>query len=460
MQKHELEAAIKSLKQNKCPGIDGFSSEFYQYFYTKLGDFWFALFSEIIEDEFLNDSGSMGIMSLIDKPDRDGLLLPNWCPLTLLATDYKILAKIIVNRIQPLLNYFIHPQQTGFMKNRYIAENILDLLNIVERALIKELPFLVVSFDLEKAFDRIEHPALWAILNKFGFGPKIMSMIRILYTNASRRIINNGTMSEPFSLARGMAQGCPWSPFAFILAFEPLSAAIRHNNKIKGMKIGEEEKKAAQYADDLWACIEATGESLSELVNEVRKYCSFTGMHVNLNKSEILRIGSWRYSHRVIDVGFKLKWNSDCIKVLGILVTPHSTDTCTVNYKEILSKIKSRLALWKDRSLSTLGKIQICNALASSLAVYKFMALPSPNYEFFKEVRTAFLAFIWDNKPAKINFIKLTQSYEDTGLKLCDLEIKNASLKCIWICKLADPSIHTWWKAVAAKTFLVEASWL
>lgn len=224
--KDEIQDAIKTLKPNKSPGIDGIPAEFYQFFWNKLHNFLFEMYQEIILEEQMNSSATEGLLTLIDKPDKDPIVIPNWRPLTLLTVDYKILAKIIANRVSPTLSYLIHPQQTGFIKNRHISDNLMDLLCAAEYCYMNDLSYLIVNFDMQKAFDKVEWPALWAILNKFGFGPKILSIIRILYKDATRKVINNGYLSKEIKVQRSTAQGCPWSPLAYALLAEPLGAAI------------------------------------------------------------------------------------------------------------------------------------------------------------------------------------------------------------------------------------------
>lgn len=158
--KSEIAKAIKTLKPQKTPGIAGIPAEFYQVFWTKLGDFLFEMYQEIIQEEQLSYSATEGIISLIDKPDKDPLILPNWRPLSLLTADYKILAKVIANRISPTLKYLIHPQQSGYVKGRHIADNLMDLLSVIEYCYINELEYLILNFDLHKAFDKVEWPAL------------------------------------------------------------------------------------------------------------------------------------------------------------------------------------------------------------------------------------------------------------------------------------------------------------
>ena len=85
-----------------------------------------------------------GIISLIPKKDRDHLLIKNWHPLTLLNTDFKILAKLLANKFKPCLENLIHPCQTGFIAGWSISNNtrkILDIVNYAEEEKIEALVF-------------------------------------------------------------------------------------------------------------------------------------------------------------------------------------------------------------------------------------------------------------------------------------------------------------------------------
>ena len=72
-----------------------------------------------------------GLLSLIDKPGKDPYILTSWRPLPLLNCDYKIFAKVIANRMQLVLPYIIHEDQTGFLKGRNIADNLMSLQNVI-----------------------------------------------------------------------------------------------------------------------------------------------------------------------------------------------------------------------------------------------------------------------------------------------------------------------------------------
>ena len=107
------------------------------------------------------------------------------------------------------------------------------------------------------------------------------------------------------------------------------------------------------------------------------------------------------------------------------------------NYWDTLNKMQAILAKWSNRSLSIPGKITMVNSLLSSMLVYKFLALPTPDRSFFTEYKTMITEYIWDKKIPKIRYNKLIQDYCNNGLKLVDLEAKNHALKAAWAIRWA-----------------------
>ena len=91
-----------------------------------------------------------GIIKLISKKDADPTLIKNWCPLTLLNCDYKIVSKAIANRIKAVLPGLISEDQSGFIKNRCISDNICTLDSAIKHAEGKGLPGLLLFLDFEK----------------------------------------------------------------------------------------------------------------------------------------------------------------------------------------------------------------------------------------------------------------------------------------------------------------------
>lgn len=140
-------------------------------------------------------------------------------------TDAKILAKILARRLEIPFPLIISVDQTGFIKNRHAYVYISRPLDMVYSP-SDEVSECMVSFDAEKAFDRIEWGYLFAVLNSLGFRPNFINWIRLLFSNPSVSVRTNSQMSKSFSLHRGTRQGCPLSPILFDLAIKPLAQGL------------------------------------------------------------------------------------------------------------------------------------------------------------------------------------------------------------------------------------------
>ena len=109
----EVQSALNSFQNNKTPGDDGFTKEFYEAFFDLIGTLLDSL-NAGFESGTLSISQRRGAISLISKDENNLTTLSNWRPITLLNVDYKILAKVIAKRIEPVLPKLTHPDQTGF----------------------------------------------------------------------------------------------------------------------------------------------------------------------------------------------------------------------------------------------------------------------------------------------------------------------------------------------------------
>ena len=164
-----------------------------------------------------------------------------------------------------LFIYLINNDQTGFIKGRFIGENIRLLESIISYVKEKNMPGLLLFLDFEKAFDTIEWPFIRKTLHYFGFGTSIIKWFNLFYCAPESCILNNGWTSDFFKIQRGVRQGCSLSPYLFVLSVEMLAKEIRKNRNINGIVVRNEEIKLSQYADDTTLILDGR-ENLSRLV--------------------------------------------------------------------------------------------------------------------------------------------------------------------------------------------------
>ena len=229
----ECYAALKGLARNKTLGIDGLPTEFYLTYWDIIGKAFVDSANFSYHIGCLSPSQRQGIITLLYKKG-DQIDARNWRPISLLCTDYKIIARALVKRLTSVITNVVSPDQTCGIPGRFIGENLALLRDIVDYATINNLPAAVISIDQEKAFDRVEWPFLHRTLDAMGFGASFQRWIQIMYTDVRSAVQINGYLSGFFSVSRGVRQGCPLSPLLYVLVAETVACAIRADTSIVG----------------------------------------------------------------------------------------------------------------------------------------------------------------------------------------------------------------------------------
>ena len=213
--------------------------------------------------------------------------------------------------------------------------------------------------DFEKAFDTLEWPFIEKTLQHYGFGPSIQKWIKTLYNDIESCVINNGWTSDCFKIERGVRQGCPLSPYLFVLSVEVLASAIRRDPNIKGVSVGQKEIKLSQYADDTTLILDGTKSALESSLDVIGKFSKISGLKLNSKKTEALWIGSKARSPEVLCPEKGFKWQQIKIKALGVWLSIDPEETANLNFQEKTEKVLNLLRNWQYRRLSLLGKITI-----------------------------------------------------------------------------------------------------
>ena len=158
---HELGVALRTMKNNKTPGLDGLPADFYKMFYKSIKELLLQVFNELFKLKRIFTSAKHGVIALILKKGRDFRFLKNWRPIILLCVDYKILSKMIANRVKVQLEKSIHYDQSAFLKGGNITNSIRKVIDTIRYCDRKMLNAVMLSIDFEKAFDRVEYSSLF-----------------------------------------------------------------------------------------------------------------------------------------------------------------------------------------------------------------------------------------------------------------------------------------------------------
>ena len=427
----ECYKALSNMNRNKSPGSDGLTVEFYLRFWEQMGPKLLQVFQSSSHSGILPQSLRQAVITVLHKQGKSPAEIKNYRPISLLNTDYKILSKSIANRISPLLSQLISPDQTGFIKNRYIGENIRLISDIIEITEKSNTPGLLLLLDFEKAYDTVEWHFMSEVLNAFNFGPSISKWIKLCYTNISSTVLNNGFSCGWFEIKRGFRQGCGLSCVLFILVAEILAKLIRKSKEVKGISVMGKEYKLSQYADDT-TCILADPNSALVIIAIAKTFENVSGLRLNIDKTQLIWLGPWKT--KTEDIGC-ITAHSGNFNLLGINLGYLEHAKTTANFEDKLYKLSKRQNMWSGRDLSLIGKILIAKSLGLSNLVYSMSNVTFPSH-LIKLTQQKVNNFIWNNKPAKVKHSTLILEYADGGLRAPDVEIMNKSLKLAWLSRM------------------------
>ena len=427
--------AVMTLKSNKVAGCDGITVEVYRKFWSLLKDPLFEVYKESLKCGFLNQSARKGVITLIPKKSKDDTYVEHWRPLTILNYDFKILAKLIANRLELVAGSIVGEQQTGFLKGRYLGTNIMKTMEIVAHLKRENKPGIVAMVDFAKCFDKVEYDSIDGAFAYFGFGNYFRRMIQVLFRKFQVCTQNNGHTSEFQDKTRGVNQGCPASPLVYVICSEVLSHVVKENTDIRGINIHNIEEVLSQFADDTGAYLKYEEEAIEGFCSSLSCIEANLGLTVSYEKTVLYRVGSLHNSNARIYTTKNLKWSDGPIDTLGVKINGDGT-MAQENFEEIMVKVNSVCNSWNNRLLTLMGKVLLINCLIGSLFVYKMLTVMTLSQVQLEQINGIIHKFLWKGKRARIAMSTLTKKKNQGGLKLVDLVAKQNALKISWIFKL------------------------
>jgi retron-type reverse transcriptase len=194
----------------------------------------------------------------------------DYMPISLLNTSVKVLTKLLANRLQFVITMLVHQNQYGFLKARTIQDCLAWVFEYISLYHKSGKEMVILKLDFKKAFDKLEHATIIAVLRHKGFGDKWIYWISSILGSGTSEVLLNGVLGRRFHCKRGVRQGGPLSPLLFVLAADLLQSIV---NKARDCGILRlplpnacgTDFPVIQYADDTILILEACLKQLSSL---------------------------------------------------------------------------------------------------------------------------------------------------------------------------------------------------
>ena len=168
---------ISAMEPDKAPGPDGFSIHFYRVCWNVIKFDLFRMISTFLKKSKVGGCTNSTFLTLIPK-EVNQASFDKVRPISRCNASYKILAKLLANRLKPLLGSLISPLQGGFVKGRHLIYNVIQVQESLHSSYQRKEKGMLIKLDMKNAFDRVKLSFLCQVLLSFGFSANFVSLIK------------------------------------------------------------------------------------------------------------------------------------------------------------------------------------------------------------------------------------------------------------------------------------------
>ncbi|GKV29018.1 hypothetical protein SLEP1_g37997 [Rubroshorea leprosula] len=395
--KEGIKTVVWDCESSKAPGLDGFNFKF-------IKSEWETIKGDVTE--FFHEFQKNG------KIVKGGI--------------YKILAKLLANRLKKVLVGIVGEQQMAFLSGRQLMDGVVIVNEVIDEVKKKRKEAFLFKIDFEKAYDKVSWRFLDFMLQKTGFSNTWRKWIMECLRSSMVSVVVNGSPTRQFSIFRGLQQGDPLCPFLFLIIVEGINGLVLkavEKGLIEGVEVGDKGFKIThlQYADDTLLFGTAIEENVWAMKSILRTFELVSGLKINFNKSQLIGIGEWE----------------------AFILEP------------VLEGVTRKLSTWKGRYLSLGGRITLIHSVLSSLPVFwmSMYVIPKGTILFLDKIRRRFL---WGGVEGgkKINWVrwdKVCRDKEQGGLGVKDLRKFNLALLGKWWGRLVNEEDGLWKEVILQK---------
>ncbi|GJR88930.1 RNA-directed DNA polymerase, eukaryota [Tanacetum coccineum] len=453
--KDEVKRAVWDCGTDKAPGPDGFTFGFYRRFWKVIENDVFDAVNHFFTYGDIPKGCNSSFIALIPKiPDAN--VVKDFRPISLIGSLYKIIAKILANRLVVVLGDIVNEVQSAFIADRQILDGPFILNEVLQWCKSKKKQSLIFKVDFEKAYDSVRWDFLDEVLKKFGFGDKWCTWIQSCLRSSRGSIIINGSPTAEFQFHKGLKQGDPLSPFLFILIMESLHLSFQRvvdARMFKGITLSSSLMLSHMfYADDVIFVGQWCDDNINTLVQVLECFFHASGLHINMNKSKLM--GVLVDDEKVKQAASKL----GCL----ILKPPFSYLGSKVGgsmhriqaWNEVVDRVYARLSKWKMKTLSIGGRLTLLKSVLGSMPIYhmSIFRVPMSVLRRLESIRSHFFNG-HDPNSKRTSWVKwknVLASKEKGGLGVSSLYALNRGLMFKWVWRFFTQNTSLWSRVIKA----------
>lgn len=449
----EIRNIIFSLPKSKAPGPDGFSVEFFLSSWELVGSDLIAAVKDFFVNPVLSRQVNSTVIALLPKVPG-AARLSEFRPISLCNTVYKIIYKLIGNRLRLITPLAVQRNQVGFISGRLLCENVLLASELVtDFNKPGEVSRGCLQIDITKAYDNVDWRYVMNILEAFGLPPVFITWVRSCVTSPHYSVAFNGELVGFFPGEKGLRQGDPISSSLFVLAMDILSKSLDKaaRNSIFGIhpKCSYPLITHLCFADDMLIFFDGSSDSLVAILELLNEFYAGSGLQLNLQKTGLFLDGANHSLTRELATTFGLSQGCLPVRYLGLPLMPHRLRP--QEYQPLIDRVRKKIKSWTIRNLSFAGRLQLIQSVLYGMFNFWASVFPLPK-GCIDAIEQMCNAFLWSGdsesaRGAKVSWVSVCTPRKVGGLGLRCLQDSNNvfSLKLIWLLFAATGSLWVAW---------------
>jgi hypothetical protein len=463
----EVLQVVKDLQGDKAPGPDGFTMAFFQQCWSVIGGDVMNFFAEVHTHCKFEKSLNASFIVLIPKK-QNASNIRDFRPISLIGSVYKLLAKVLANRLRMVLDGLISESQNAFVGGRKILDLVLIANECLDSRLKSHVPGVICKLDIEKAYDHVNWQCLLGLLERMGFGIRWRRWIEACIASVQFSVVINGSPEGFFTSSRVLRQGDPLSPLLFLLVMEVLSRMlmkVESEGLIRGFSAGNNGSNGLRishllYADDTILFCDADMSQLLYVRMVLNCFEAAIGIWVNMSKSEMVPVGEVQ---NLSDLAESLCCHTGELPLSYLGMPLGASYKATAVWNPILEKMERRLSGWQKLYLSKGGRLTLLRSTLSSLPTY-FLSLFTIPISVAHRIEKLQRDFLWggmgnDSTHHLMGWDKVCTPKAKGGLGIRSLVLLNKALLGKWLWRFGLEENNLWRRVVVEKFGVVIGGW-
>uniref|UniRef100_A0A2N9HXJ9 Reverse transcriptase domain-containing protein n=1 Tax=Fagus sylvatica TaxID=28930 RepID=A0A2N9HXJ9_FAGSY len=412
----EVWGVVRNMSGEKAPGPDGFSLVFFQSCWDIIKQDVMSVFHDFHASRDFVKSLNVTFLALI--PKKPGAQeCKDFRPISLVTGMYKIIAKVLANRLSGVLSKLISASQNAFVGGRQILDSVLVANESLDSCLKSGSPGMLCKLYIEKAYDHVHWNFLLYMLRRCGFSERWRQWIYTCVSTARFSVLVNGRAHGFFPTSRGLRQGDPLSPLLFIIVVEALSKMLERamtGGYISGFSVGN-----------------YTG--------------AISGLKINLSKSELVPVGP---VPNVPELAGILGCSVASLPFTYLGLPLGASFKMKSIWAGVVERMEKRLAGWKRLYLSKGGRVTLIKSTLSSIPTYYLSLFPIP-MSIARRIEKLQRDFLWggledEQKLHLVNWHQVCTPLHSGGLGIRNMAIFNKALLGKWLWRYSREPESLW----------------